>query len=78
MTTIASAMTKPFMVTGVQVAYLALTPLRLPADEADQQGDDEATGEVIGDDVAEKVFSLVDGLEETGDVVKVWTNVTGV
>ena len=78
MTTIASAMTKPFIVTGVQVAYLALTPLRLPADEDDQQGDDEATGEVIGEDVAEKVFSLVDGLEETGDVVKVWTNVTGV
>ena len=74
MTTIASAMTKPFIVTGVQVAYLALTPLRLPADEDDQQSDDE----VIGDDVAEKVFSLVDGLEETGDVVKVWTNVTGV
>ena len=39
---------------------------------------EDAAGEVISEDLADKVFGLVDGLEDTGDVVKVWTNVAGV
>jgi transcriptional/translational regulatory protein YebC/TACO1 len=77
--TIASTMTKPFVVTGVEVAYLPITPLRLPAEEGENDGQAEETmGEVISEDLADKVFGLVEGLEDTGDVVKVWTNVAGV
>jgi transcriptional/translational regulatory protein YebC/TACO1 len=79
--TIASSISSPFMVTGVEVAYLATTPLRLPATEGDGAADDETgegLGEVISEEVADKVFSLVEGLEDTGDVVKVWTNVAEV
>lgn len=75
-------MTKPFTVIGVEVAYLALSPLRLPVNEEDHvEGavdEDAMTGDIIAEEVADKVFGLVDGLEETGDVVKVWTNVAGV
>lgn len=77
--TIASAMTQPFSVTGLEVAYLPITPLRLPAEEGEAAAQTEdAAGEVISEDLADKVFSLVEGLEDTGDVVKVWTNVAGV
>jgi transcriptional/translational regulatory protein YebC/TACO1 len=79
--TIASSISSPFKVTGVEVAYLASTPLRLPSNEEDGTADDETgegLGEVISEEVADKVFSLVEGLEDTGDVVKVWTNVVEV
>jgi hypothetical protein len=76
---IASAMAKPFIVTGLEVAYLPITPLRLPAEEGEAAVQTEdAAGEVISEDLADKVFGLVEGLEDTGDVVKVWTNVAGV
>jgi transcriptional/translational regulatory protein YebC/TACO1 len=73
--TIASSILSPFTVTGVEVAYLASTPLRLPPNP-NEQGQD--VGDVISEEVADKVFNLVEGLEETGDVVKVWTNVVEV
>ena len=77
--TIASSLTKPFIVTGIEVAYLPITPLRLPVEEGEEAVQTEdAAGEVISEDLADKVFGLVDGLEDTGDVVKVWTNVAGV
>ena len=80
--TIASSISSPFKVIGVEVAYLASTPLRLPATEGDGAADElesgEGLGDVISEEVADKVFSLVEGLEDTGDVVKVWTNVAEV
>jgi transcriptional/translational regulatory protein YebC/TACO1 len=80
--TIASSISSPFKVTGVEVAYLASMPLRLPANEGDGAADEpeskEGLGEVISEEVADKVFGLVEGLEDTGDVVKVWTNVVEV
>lgn len=80
--TIASSISSPFKVTGVEVAYLASTPLRLPSNEGDGAADEleseAGSGEVISEELADKVFSLVEGLEDTGDVVKVWTNVVEV
>jgi transcriptional/translational regulatory protein YebC/TACO1 len=76
----ATAAALPFAVTGVEVAFLPNSPLRLPTSSGEEHirnSEKEYEGELISEEVADKAYNLVDGLEETGDVVKVWTNVSG-
>jgi hypothetical protein len=80
---IASSIKSPFIVTGTEVAYLPTNPLRLPPsaeDGAETEAEPEASseGDIISEELADKVFALVEGLEDTGDVIRVWTNVAGV
>lgn len=75
----------PLTITSAEVAYLPLNPLTLPSTypSADERsGEDAEPGDgvegMLNEEVAEKLLDLIEGFEEVGDVVKVWTNVEGV
>lgn len=65
----------PWKVVSAEQAYIATTPLNLPAETEEIQG---GGGEaILSDEVAERVVNLAEGLKELPDVMKVWTNVEG-